>query len=471
MGLGDGLAGRAAALAVANAIYVIVGVLRMKFVAVALGVTAVGSFGQATLLQSLAITVAAAGAVTAGRVGLSAGRDSEEQRRDASARMFRRPFIAALVTALLLVLASPLLSQIYTGSSEHVLLFVAASVGLVPLVLSQSALALIQVLGTARELIRGSVAYLFSGSLAVALLVLPGQENVAVWSFVACPLLQCLSLYATSATLRRAVSDALRRRPPRRTLLHGMARASLAISLLTIGLDTALRSWLANTAGITQVALLQPAQLLAVQAFSLVSVAISQVVMVDQNQRSHGDEEAFLRGPWGTALSLAALMACVALIATLLSPWLVALFFSPTLAAAVPLLIVALAAEPLRALAWTAGSTLLPQHRTWEWAMIQIAALASLALVTLLLAPRVGVISLMWGTLAMTAVVCIATAVVLRPRLERRLVLTAALLTLFTALVATSAVLDDRRVLCGAAAALFPALTMTMRYRRVPAAS
>lgn len=460
------LTSRAASLVTANALFVLVGVLRMKFVAISLGVTAIGSYGQASLLQALVIAAATAGAVTAGRVGISSGRYLPTERMDAAARMFRRPFFGALAMTPVLVLASPLISSIYSGSSAHTEVFVAAALGLVPLTLAQSSLALVQVRGTPQELFLGSFLYLMSGGIVIAISVLPGNEFWAATSLTTTPLLQVLSLTAASPVLRDALRQAVFTRPRGRSPLGQVARASLVISLVTLGVDTVLRALLVSAFGIDEVALLQPAQLLAVQGFSLISVSISQVVMVDQNQKSAGHESEFVQGPWNKALIVSGGVAAVALVVCVLGPHLVPLFFSQDFAAAVPLLTIALAAEPLRALAWISGSTLFPQQRACAWIVIQVLGIVSLVATSALLASRLGVACLLVGSVVSTMAVSVATWAALRPVFTPRELLSLAWLVGFTGTLLAFG-LTDQRYLIWAAGAMCCGLTATTGGRPV----
>lgn len=410
--------GRTASLAIANSVFVTVGVIRMKLVATSLGVAAVGTFGQATLMQSLALILAAAGTVTAGRLEISDGRASNQERLAASARMFRRPVTASAIISLILIAASPLVATLYTGSPDEFLIFAVAACGLTPLALSQSSLALIQVNGTVRELITSSAIYLLTGGVAVSFLVLSESVVLASLSFIASPTLQCVSLAACSPALRTALRNALTDAKPKSYKARNVARASLAISVLSLIIDTAFRSILANIAGIREVAALQPAQLLALQAFSLITVAASQVVMVDQNRNSDTEHETFVRGPWKTAILAANAMALPAIIVATTSLLLIPLFFSADLSFAAPVLLIALAAEPLRALGWIAGSTLLAGGRVRAWTSVQLTGLIVLVIVTLPLIRTLGATAIVIGVLAQVFTAGAATFVILRPRLD-----------------------------------------------------
>ena len=408
---------RSLALVMTSLGFILVGVARMKLAATQLGVEAVATFGQASLVQGLVLTLSIAGIVTAGRIAASDGSQPRELREAAAARLFRRPAATALMLSPVLVVLAPLASRWILGTDGWTFLFVMMAAGLVPLVLSQICILIVQVLGSVRELVQCACLYAFSGVLGTTLLLYPGREDLGSTSFFAAPLLQLVSMVVGSPTLRRVVR---RTGAPATasTTSSLIARAAFLVSVLTLGPELALRSLLAHSAGIREVALLQPGQLLAAQAFTLVTASVTQVLMVDQNLHADRASQEFRRGPCSTAIAVGWVSLTLASLVAVMGAPLIRLFFSAALAPALPLLLLALAVEPIRAVVWVGGNTLLPQGRVRAWALTQIVWVLAMAGTTLVLLPRLGVTAVPLGQLAGAVVNLGLTAAILRPRLS-----------------------------------------------------
>lgn len=408
---------RAAALSIASLGFVVVGVVRMKLAATELGVAPVAAFGQASLIQSMAVTLSIAGVVTAGRVRISDGRLSADERRATAWSMFRRPMIVTTVLAPAALAISPWVSLWLLGSSDWTTLVAMAVLGIVPLVLAQVALAIVQVMGSQRELYAGSFGYLLLGTLSTVALVLPGSVNLASVSFLASPIMQLLALVVACPSLRKLRSGQARSVRPR-FQASAIASASITVSLGALGAETFVRARLVHVVGLDQVALLQPGQLFATQAFALFTASLTQVLMVEQNLHTDRNSAQFRKGPWRTSLVLAGLALVLAAVLSAAGPTLIRLFFSQAFAVALPIMVLSLAVEPLRAVAWVGGSTLLPQGRVYSWAVIQLTWLSGQLVTTLVLLPELKAAAVPIGYLVGVGLNASLTFALLKPRLD-----------------------------------------------------
>jgi antigen flippase len=412
--------GKAIALVLASGGFIVVGVLRMKFVAVELGTYTVGAFGQASLFQMLVVTLVTAGVVTAGRIQISDGRLTSEQRLCSASRLLLRPSLYASLVLVPGIALSSEVSRLYVGTSQWQSLFALAMAGIVPLVFAQAGMAVVQVLGTRKELSRVAITYVLFGGLSVTLLLRTGDTRLGSASFLAVPAAQAFALILASPTVRKALRAKRSSRDTLRLHAGAVGRASLIGGMLALVADTGVRALLARTHGLSEVALLQPSQLFAVAGFGLITASLTQTMMVDQNLFADRASLTFISGPWSAAIGIAALLGALSVLILLLAPLLIPIFFSPELLPGVAPLALALAAEPLRAVAWVGGSTLLPQGRVTFWLVIQISAFAAQIGVSLLLLERFGAVAVVAGSLVGVVVSVALMVFVMKPQITSR---------------------------------------------------
>lgn len=413
------------ALMLASLAFMIVSVVRMRMTASQFGAETLGAFSQASLLQLAAASVATSGLVTAGRIAMSDGNRTRDEHELFARRIMARPPLAAAMLLPIGLLAGRPLAELLMGSTEWHKLTIYTVMGVVPLVMAQGALAVIQVLGSPRELIAGAVNFTVVGSGAIWLLLRSADQGVASTSYLIVPLLQLAALLVASKTLRLVLLR--KRRPaissPPASGLGLVGAASLSVGLTTMGVELLLRSHLAHEHGLATVALLQPGLLLAVAGVGIFTSAASQATMVWSNQQRHKNAthtNQFREGPWQAAASISVLVAAVAAGVMLFSPLLIPLFFTRSLLPGTMALSIYLAAEPLRALVWVGASTLLPQRRTWAWLCAQASGLASFTTVALLFTEEMGEIAYALGAAAGVIANLLVSLLILHPRALRR---------------------------------------------------
>lgn len=407
--------GKAVAVIAANLTIMFVNLIRTKLTSVEFGPQVLGAFGQATLTQTLVGALGAAGAITAARIGMSDGLASCEDRWRAARHALIKPLKFGLPLVVLASLLAGRLASLATGDSEWTLLMLCAIAGAVPFVLMQGAFAILHTLGSSRELLSVSAILLLTGAVALGALFVPKSVTAASLSFVVVPVVQVLVAATFSPTLRRVIQLRSSRRY-RAPALGAVGLASFCAGALTIGVDYGVRAVLAQAKDLTEVALLLPGQLFAVAGLGVITSAITLVTMTKENSASQKGV-SFERGPWRRGVQASLGLLAVSALIVLFARELIYIFFSAELLPAVAPLMVMLAAEPIRALSWVAGSTLLPQRRVLPWFLIQICATAVLVAIAIFLIPSYGSMAIALSYFASCCVGLIGNYGVLRPRL------------------------------------------------------
>ena len=395
----------------------LVGMLRTKIAAIWYDAELVGAFGLATLMQSMILAISIAGVITAGRVGISDGAASQTEIETRTKRLLLRPAIAGTGIVAVLMPFSPWLANIIFADDAYVYLVIAVLLGVPAIAFSQSALAIVQVNGSVREMFRCVLVFVVIGSLAIVLLGLTDSSNKFAYTFALTPILQCITFVMFSPTIRMAI----------KTPLVGMwqkdvttpiARVSLIMGALIMASDLYVRAHLSNTKGLFQVALLQPPQMLVNMGFSLATVSITQVIMVHLNQNENRDDLVFVKGPWKEAITYGVFISGVAIAVSIYSQQAIRIWFSEELLYAAPLLSIAATGEILRGIAWIAGCTILPQGRWQEWATIQLSWIFVFIVSSFIFMPQYGAKGIVLAVLCRNLTELIATVAVLRPTME-----------------------------------------------------
>lgn len=408
------LVGRSAfILAIASAAFIVPGVVRTKLSAVYFGEQGIALFGQLSQLQTLLISVGAAGLVTATRVVLARPEYSPERAARLQSWCLWCPFLATLVLSASLAAFGTSLSSLLLGSPSFGGETAFASFGIPFAVAGQIAIAGAQAQGSRWVLVGAAGGSAVVGSCAVWLCM--GTENQVLGSisFAAAPAVQLLFVLAACPPVRKA----LRYRPwiSRKILseVFVIAWASALLGICASAAELLSRTLVVHFHGLSAIAAYQPVATLVTQ---LVSLALSALAMASLIELSRVKDPVRL----GSIISKLERqfvpligMVCAGLLSA--SPFLVALFFNDSLwESAYPLMAVSLAFEPVRAAVWLAGSAFLPNGMRMAWLLNGLLAVATQVSMVALLSPFIGALSLSIGFACANVLSLVVTLVILR---------------------------------------------------------
>jgi O-antigen/teichoic acid export membrane protein len=389
----SGLSGNGIYWTAAAALMVIPGVVRTKGAAVYFGLEGIGVFGQVTQLQTLLVTVGAAGLGTAARVFLSRVRSPDNSRPMASWFLYW-PVILAVIIALPIILLSGPIAEVLTGSSGYWFVVASAGLGLPVAVAAQQAIAVLQTLGSPLSLLVSALAAAGLGAGATFLLMSSQSLKLAACSLFVAPVIQVLMLVAFSRCLRLALITRPQGDSEIRREVLKLGLSSFVLGACAALADLLVRAFVVQRFGVAEIASYQPVALIVVQMLGLMLSSFSTSTMVQIRGEVARATEAVHRLLWRFVLVYLTLSSIMILFA----PWLISFFFSEQLvSSATPILALALAGDSVRAASWVVGATLLPLGARRPWMTAGILTVLTQALVAWALIPHLGAFGLVIG--------------------------------------------------------------------------
>lgn len=408
------LVGRSALLlAIASGAFIIPGMIRTKLSAVYFGEPGIALFGQLSQLQTLLISIGAAGLVTATRVVLSRPQNTSDQGARLLSWCLWTPFLGSLVLAGFFALVGSAISGLVLGSTSYGVEVALASLGIPFAVAGQISIAGAQARGKRGVLVIAAAGSAVVGSFAVWALMSLGDQRLGAVSFVAAPMIQLLFVLAVCAPVRRSVFRVpwINRQIFKEIFVIAWASALLAVCASAAELLS--RTLIVQTHGLASLAAYQPVATLVTQLVSIALSALATASLVELSQVQ--DRLQLGRIVTNLEKKFIPLMGLVCGLLLSASPILVASFFNDSLwLVAYPLMVVSLAFEPVRAAVWLAGSAFLPNGMRMAWLVNGLVTVLAQVLLVVMLSPAVGVISLSLGFAFANVVSLVMTLALLR---------------------------------------------------------
>lgn len=372
------------------------GLVRTKASSVIFGTHGIAVLGQISQLQGLVITVGTAGLVSATRVILSRRSLELEQLDRLKNWLLLWPAVLSVGVAVLVTLLSKQLSHLLLGDSSQGTLIALAAWGVPFAVTGQIALAIVQVQSSRRQLVIAALSAGIIGGLSVLALVGTARLDLMAATFIVAPACQ----FGVIMVLCREARPNLRYRPRiSRTQLSEMiflSWASLVLGAAASFGDIVARTVLVDVAGLEEVAHYQPVVLLISQMLTVAVSALATSSLVELGSASSAET---LGAKVGEICSKVIPIAVgVAITATILAPYLIALFYTSSLSGpATPVLAVAMIGEVPRVYSWVVGSCLLPFGLRNQWLANGLTTVAVQLGVSVSLVQIWGAYGLAWG--------------------------------------------------------------------------
>lgn len=377
-----------------------------------MGEHGIALFGQLSQMQTLLITIGGAGLATATRVVLARNDLSRKERSGAQSWLVWVPTsVSALLVCAVSSVAAPFANMIL-GDEKYALETILAAAGIPLAVMGQIVLATAQARREASRLVIAAVTAAIVGAGVVVGLMASGDSTLAAASLVGGPAVQLLVILAVCRTVRRGFTTKPRLSKQRRREVAVLAWASLVLGAAAACAELAARSSVVHAHGLTELAPYQPVGLLVTTSMSLIlgAVATSSLIELADTQ-----DPAVLGARIGEiVLKIIPILGLIISIVIAISPLAIALLYVPAIVgASLPLVLMAFVGEPLRALAWIAGSCLLPLGQRKSWLLVGLVTVGVQVSVGLALAPAWGVFSLVAGLVTASVATTIATLFVL----------------------------------------------------------
>lgn len=377
-----------------------------------LGEHGIALFGQLSQMQTLLITLGGAGLATATRVMLARNEMSQREQDSAQSWLLWIPAGLSLLMVAFVAALSGQIAQLVLGHDTFSIEIVLAAAGIPLAVMGQIVLATAQARGEARRLVVAAAVAATLGGLVVAVLMSFGHPQLAAASLVAAPAVQLAVIASICKTARRGFISVPRLAKARRREVSMLAWASLVLGGFAAASELASRSSVVHFRGLVELAPYQPVALLVTTSMSLVlgSLATSSLIELAQTQ----DRLLLGRKIAEIAAKVTPILGIVISVVITVSPFAVEVLYLPSLViSSAPLIVLAFAGEPLRALAWIAGSCLLPLGYRAKWLAVGLLTVGVQAGVSLSLASSWGVYALVGGLVAASVVTVLSTVMVL----------------------------------------------------------
>lgn len=408
------LVGRSAVLlALASAAFIIPGMVRTKFSAVYFGDQGIALFGQLSQLQTLFISVGAAGLVTATRVVLSRPNQSPDQIARLLSWCLWIPFIGSLGLAGAVAVFGQSISVPLLGTSSFGGEVAFAALGIPFAVAGQISIAGAQAQGNRWMLLISAAGSALAGSLVVWACMSTGDQVAGTLSLVAAPAIQLFFVLSICAPVRRAVFRLpwINRRILREIFV--IAWASALLSIFAAAAELLARTAIVHFHGLAALAVYQPSATLVTQLVSIALSALATASLIELSQVT--DRRLLGRVISGLESKFVPLIGLFCGLLLSASPFLVATFFHEDLwRSAYPLIAVSVAFEPVRAAVWLAGSALLPSGMRMAWLLNGLLSVLTQVLIVLTLASSLGAISLSIGFACANVLSLVVTLALLR---------------------------------------------------------
>ncbi|MDQ0031441.1 hypothetical protein [Arthrobacter bambusae] len=378
-----------------------------------MGAHGIALFGQLSQMQTLLITLGGAGLATATRVILARNDLSGKARDQAQSWLLWVPAAFSLGLVVVITALNAGVSQIVLGSSAYGLESIFAAAGIPLAVAGQIVLAAAQAGRETSRLVASALTAALVGGAVVAALMATGDSSLAALSLVCGPGVQLLVIVFICRTARRGFLAFPRLDKIRRKEVIVLASASLVLGALAAGAELASRSTVVHFRGLIELAPYQPVALLVTTSMSLILGAVATSSLVELASIDN-------RGLIGERITEIAkrILPFFGLIISLviaLSPFAVSILFVPTLVhSSTALIVFAFAGEPLRALAWIAGSCFLPLGQRRTWLVVGLLTVSVQAAVALVFASTVGVFAIVAGLVSASVVTLAATLLALK---------------------------------------------------------
>lgn len=398
-GLASKVLGGTLALSFVSVGFMFPGLVRTKFASVVFGLHGVAFIGQLSQVQTVLISVGAAGIVTATRVILARRNIHASHIAAAQNWLLLIPTAIAVLFAIIVTFFSSPIANIIFGSERYSTLVVAAVAGIPPAVFGQVLLAIAQVRSSRARLVTAAISSAIVGGTAVAVLLLLRDEFWASMSFVVAPLAQAIVIALACKEARLSLRS--RPRLPRDTLREvlSLAWSSAVLGIFAAAAELAGRTVVVHRFGLEALAAYQPVVLLVTQLIGMVlsALATSSLIEIakvkDRVQLAIKLDELTLR-------LVPVVGGLLAILSGMGSIFIVIFYSVELVAVALPLVTLALAGEVTRAYAWTLGSCLLPQGLRGAWLINGLATVATQLTAACIAGYYLGPLGLVGGLLA-----------------------------------------------------------------------
>lgn len=402
-------------LALASVAFIIPGIVRTKFSALYFGNEGIALFGQLSQMQTVLISIGAAGLVTATRVVLSRPEHTPLRASRVLSWCIWVPFSGTLILAAIVFVFQGSISELLLGADEFGLEVALAGLGIPFAVAGQVSIAGAQARGSRVRLVVAALGSSVVGSGAVILLMSSQDQLVGSWSLVVGPAVQFIFVAAICGPVRAALTQ----RPWMNRFFFNeifvIAWASALLAVCAALAELASRTLVLQSQGLASLAAYQPVATVVTQVVSLVLSALATASLVELSRvKDRPQIGRLIRELEKKFLPLIGLMSALLLAG---SPPLIALFFRAELwAAAYPLMAIAVAFEPVRAAVWLAGSAFLPNGMRMAWLINGLITVLAQVLTVMALSAQVGVISLSIGFAVANTLSLIVTLSLLRKK-------------------------------------------------------
>jgi O-antigen/teichoic acid export membrane protein len=213
--------------------------------------------------------------------------------------------------------------------------------------------------------------------------------KVAAWSLVAAPVVQLFVVVAMCPTLRLRVFSRPRLPRQERRMLFIVAGASMALGTSAALGENLARASVVLARGLGEIGAYQPAAVLSTQLFSILLSALATTVLVGVNRRGwHSHLGADISR---TGQDLVLIVTGLALVVAAFRSVAIPVLFDGNMVDSGRLVVVSLAAEPMRCASWVAGAVLLPLGLQRVWLIVGLTVVITQMTVGLALAPHLGV--------------------------------------------------------------------------------
>lgn len=400
-------------LALASVAFTIPGIVRTKLSALFFGEQGIALFGQLSQMQTLLISIGAAGLVTATRVVLSRPQQSPERTARLQSWCLWFPFAGSLVLGCVLAVLAPLLSSALLGSAHFASEVVFAALGIPFAVSGQIAIAGAQARGSRLMLVAAAGGSAMIGSFVVWMCMNTRDQGIGSISFIAAPAIQLFFVVLVCAPVRKAIFSLpwISRSLAKEVIVIAWASAVLAICASLADLFS--RSLIVHFHGLSSLASYQPVATLVTQLVSIGLSALATASLVELSQVRDrlqiADMVVDLERRYIPLIGIF----CALLLSA--SPLLVRIFFTAALwHSAYPIMAVAVAFETVRAAVWIAGSAFLPNGMRMAWLFNGLLTVITQVSFVLALSFFMGPISLSIGFAFANIVSLVVTVLLLK---------------------------------------------------------
>lgn len=405
--------GASVLLTISSIGFMVPGLVRTKMAGLVMGEHGIALFGQLSQMQTLLITLGGAGLATATRVMLARDDMSPRERDSAQSWLLWVPASLSFLMVVVVAALGGQIAQLILGQDRFSIEIVLAAAGIPLAVMGQIVLATAQARREISRLVAAAMVAAALGGVVVAVLMAFGDPILAAASLVAGPAVQLAVIASICRSARRGFVSVPRLDKPRRQEVSVLAWASLVLGGFAAASELTSRSSVVYFRGLVELAAYQPVALLVTTSMSLIlgSIATSSLMELAQTK----DRLLLGRKIAEIAAKVTPILGIVISAVIALSPLAVALLYVPSLVMpSAPLIVLAFAGEPLRALAWIAGSCLLPLGHRASWLAVGLLTVGVQAGVSLSLASSWGAYALVAGLVAASLVTVLSTVIVLR---------------------------------------------------------